>query len=176
MPVLTQNSRCDHTGITIENVQEFDARMMDLAEYLCLWPPLYPLRGAACKWNTIRRLDMIARYVTRTNRPTTTLWDRVQIKSDKVYKRCYSGYHDHIYYPTEGETKPTVPALLESSRLPGRHWMEQEWIRHLRDFGEFRIYFVKSKIVHIAFARYVSKWSRWYYIVPASFYTLDQFR
>ena len=174
--VLMVNTRRDHLGITVENMHQFDAHMAELAEHIRMWPPLNPLKRAACKWNTVRRLDRIARCITKTARPTTVLWNGGPIQSDKVYKRCYGAYQDHVYIPIEAGQEPTVPALLESSKLPGRHWMVQDWISPLRDFGEFKVYVVNTRIVHIAFARYSAKRLIWDYIVPESFYTLAQLR
>lgn len=160
----------------MDNYEEFDSRMMRFAEQTKIWPPLQLIKIAACKWSTVQKLDDIARQVTHTMRPKTSLWDGESIPTDKVLKRCYSSYQEHVYLPSSKSplTTPSLQKLRESSVLPGRHWMVQEWIPQLRQLGEFKVYFVNRTIVYIAITKYYSSRSVWEFRTPDRLYTLAQ--
>ena len=70
--------------------------MVELSQAVRIWPPIAPMKSSACKWSTIQKLDRIAAKVTHTSRPRTQLWDRSEIPTDKVMKRCYSSYQTYV--------------------------------------------------------------------------------
>ena len=74
---------------------------MELSQAVRIWPPIAPMKSSACKWNTIQKLDRIAAKVTHTSRPRTQLWDRSEIPTDKVMKRCYSSYQTYVIIPNK---------------------------------------------------------------------------
>ena len=151
--------------------------MAELSKVVCIWPPIKPMMDSSCKWNTIQRLDRIANNVTCTPRPRTQLWDRCNLPTDKVMKRCFSSYQSHTIIPNEilpTAESFTVLSLKRSSQLPGRHWMIQDWVPSLRHFGEFKVYIVNMEVVYIALARWHCPKAMWEYILPDRFRTLRE--
>ena len=143
--------------------------MMELSQAVRIWPPIAPMKSSACKWNTIQKLDRIAAKVTHTARPRTQLWDRRVVPTDKVMKRCYSSYQNHTIIPNEvgymaGD--PSVLDLKRSTQYSGRHWMVQDWVAPLRQWGEFKVYIVDMVVVYIAVARWNIAKTLWEYVLP----------
>ncbi|KAK7676831.1 hypothetical protein QCA50_020167 [Cerrena zonata] len=162
------------TGITEEISATFDERMQCMADYTTIWPPINLIKMAACKWSTIIKLDDIAAKETHSMRPATTLWDGIHIPNGKVLKRCYSSYQEDVYLPDGSSRIPTVERLTAESVLPGRHWMVQDWVPHLRQLGELKVYFVDKKVVYIAVMRYSTAKSGWEFSVNPTIPTLAE--
>ncbi|KAK7684263.1 hypothetical protein QCA50_012587 [Cerrena zonata] len=165
----------ESTGITITTAADFDERMQILTNYTTIWPPINLIKMAACKFSTIVKLDDIAARVTKTARPSTSLWDRKSIPGGKVLKRCYSSYQEDVYLPDGSSTAmPTVEALLANSTLPGRHWLVQDWVSHLRQAGELKVYFVNMEVVYIAATRYSNIKEGWEFSINPPLPTLSE--
>ena len=153
--------------------------MMELSQAVRIWPPIAPIKSSACKWSTIQKLDRIAAKVTHTSRPRTQLWDRSEIPTDKVMKRCYSSYQSHIIIPNEVEYMDEIPSVLSvkwSTQYPGRHWMVQDWVASLRQWGEFKVYIVDMVVVYIAVARWNTANAQWEYVLPERILPLNEIK
>lgn len=164
--------------ITLDNYTDFDLRMFRLSTHTRIWPPLTLSKAAANKWQMIQFLDRVASRVTNTPRPETRLWEDRGIPQGMVLKRCCSAFQEHIYLPEVGssQTRPTRAALLETSILPGREWMVQSWMPLLRTWGEFKVYFIEMKIVHIAVARVRTRTGKWEITTPDRILTLSEMK
>lgn len=156
-------------------MNEFDKRMNRLASQVRIWPPLSLTRAAADKWQMIVHLDHIAHDITLTPRPATQLL-KDHIPAGKVIKRSFSAYQEHVHIPTyvEGYTWPTIEQLHAQATLPGREWLVQDWIPLLREYGEFKVYFIQKSVVHIALAKYRPQQKMWLIKTPKQFHTLQE--
>ena len=87
--------------------------------------------------------DQIAVRVTHTPRPQTQLIG--EMPTDKVMKRCYSSYQTYV-----------ILSLKRSTQHPSCHWMDQDWVVPLQQWGEFKVYIVNMVMVYIA----VVQWNK----------------
>jgi hypothetical protein len=114
-----------------------------------IWPPIEEMI-ACSKWAVILILDHIAETVTKTVRPKTEILKTpvTSVPHNSVLKRERSDGSRHCLIPAEVENMSIVQLndYLESHSLDNCHWLHQEYVPFLRQFGEWRVYFIGGQI------------------------------
>lgn len=120
-----------------------------LSSLVPLWPPVDEMLAASRKAKEVVLLDKIANEVTHTIRPTTVVitQELTHAPIGVVFKREVSDTGTHVLLPDK------VAALskkeLRSIALDRFTWMSQTYIPQLRQFGEWRVYFIGGKFYDV---------------------------
>ena len=69
---------------------------------------------------------------------------------------------------------PSVLDLKRSTQYSGRHWMVQDCVAPLRQWGEFKVYIVDMVVVYIAVARWNIAKTLWEYVLPERILPLNE--
>ena len=71
---------------------------------------------------------------------------------------------------------PSILLLKWSAQYPGRHWMVQDWVAPVRQWGELKVYIVDMVVVYIAVARWSTPKAQWEYLLPERILSLNEIR
>ncbi|KAJ7462510.1 hypothetical protein FB451DRAFT_1180803 [Mycena latifolia] len=144
----------------------FVERLESLSSILLVWPPPRHALFLRHKYQVIQQLDLIARTITMTNRPRTTILTSVtDFTACTVLKReglCQSK-HRHFYDGPSSISTDILTSLInhnttilaprgDASDNPGADnmiWMVQDVVEPLRTIGEWRVFVVGGKIIGI---------------------------
>jgi hypothetical protein len=114
-----------------------------------IWPPIEEMI-ACSKWAVIQTLDYIAKTFTKTVRPETVVLKTpvTWVPKDAVLKRERSDASRHCIIPTDtrGTSIVQLNEYLKLNSLDDCYWLRQEYIPFLRQFGEWRVYFIGGQL------------------------------
>jgi hypothetical protein len=110
-----------------------------------IWPPIKEMI-ACSKRAVIETLDHIAKTVTKTIRPKTEIlpYPVTWVPKNSVLKWERSDAARHCLLPADMKNLTIVQLneYLESHSSDDCHWLLQEYVPFLRQFGEWRVYFI----------------------------------
>jgi ribosomal protein S27AE len=91
----------------------------------------------------------------------------------KVLKRECSDCGNHVLMPDAVEKLTTgkIQAMLKETSWK---WMLQDYVEHLRQIGEWRVYMLNGKALHAVCTTHMN--GRWSYDYAYAFMTLDEMR
>ncbi|TDL13817.1 hypothetical protein BD410DRAFT_846594 [Rickenella mellea] len=163
-------------GLSAAQAREYKDKIMDIRKKVKVWPEPDQLIQIGDKFKFIQRLEDIARNVTRSKRPQTTLLKRDDdIPSDRVVKRSNSGNGNSVFMPCDGRPPLTWDDL--ESPDTDMQWFTQSLVVPLRDNGEWRVILVGGKPLYTIHTLNQSKADRspnWWPELVTKFYTLKQ--
>jgi hypothetical protein len=151
--LIAEKQRHPHYGFkTPHKVKHHTDHLQALSRLIPVWPPVEEILAASRKADVIKVYDRITNEVTHTVRPKTTLLTLPlkKLPRDVVLKREGSDIASHILLPQQLQGTTLKVLNSELSQVKGRfRWFAQTWIPELRQFGEWRVFFIDSKIVEV---------------------------
>lgn len=115
---------------------------------LVLWPPPRQLERAGWKLTVISDLTLIAEQNVHSLRPKTRkLSFNSIIPSNTVLKRSHSDCSTHVIMPSD--SKRRTWKYLSTMAPGGELWISQEHIPTLETFGEWRVFIIRGRILHV---------------------------
>jgi hypothetical protein len=123
-----------------------------LDRHIPLWPPIDEILATSKKMCMIRLLDKIAANITHTARPITNpiCLPLESVPQCVVLKREVSDNAAHVFLPAEIGRMTLKSLNLKLNRMGnGFQWFSQTYVPFVRQFGEWRVYFVGGSVFHI---------------------------
>lgn len=126
------------------DVNWYTSTMLGISAFLPVWPPIEDLLDIGRKATLVQDLDLIARTITRSRRPSTrTLGpqDKNGISdgnANKILKREFSEGR-HTFLSKERVARLTIEEINRMITSPHR-WLLQDYVENLERFGEYRVY------------------------------------
>lgn len=123
--------------------------MGTISKEIPVWPPIEEMI-ASTKWAVIQHLDHIAENITNTVRPKTKI---LQIPvalplENVVIKRERSDTCRHCLFPQhiKNMSAKKLNEYLNKNSIDDCYWLHQEFVPLLRQFGEWRVYFIGGQL------------------------------
>jgi hypothetical protein len=128
-----------------EDIELYTKNLKTIGMRIPIWPPIEEMI-ACSKRAVIETLDHIAKTVTKTVRPKTEIlpYPVTWVPKNSVLKRERSDAARHCLLPADMKNLTIVQLneYLESHSSDDCHWLLQEYVPFLRQFGEWRVYFI----------------------------------
>jgi glutathione synthase/RimK-type ligase-like ATP-grasp enzyme len=146
-----------------------------LSKLVFVWSPYIQVDTIGMKEELIDNLNSIAITVTKSMRLISQiLKPGAHIPEDAVLKRSCSDSGEHVLLP--GNANRCWEFMGQVSPRLKASWIAQRFIPELHKFGEWRVFFIGGKPIHVVHTRYNEDKSVWTWEQADSYYSLAEFK
>ena len=139
-------------GMDAEQRATYERNLEALLPSVQFWPPIPQVKASALKITTIGNLDTIAQ-VQRGRRPATiVLSEGDEIVPGTMLKRSHGDCGKQVVMPSN-TVRRNWTYLSSQLSEPHHRWMMQEYVPALETVGEWRVFVVGGRPMHVVHTR-----------------------